>query len=129
LGGTDGGVLRENGDALLALQVVAVHHAVVEVLMGRESTRLLQHGVDEGRLAVVDVGDDGDVTNVVARGHTAALLPVGGGGAPSSAHLPAGESSHGLTPWYGARTVSAAGSLGRAPRAVKPHTTGCVMVP
>ena len=34
-----------------------------------ERTGLLEHGVDQGGLAVVDVGDDGDVTDVVARGH------------------------------------------------------------
>ncbi|ALM38828.1 hypothetical protein SFR_2213 [Streptomyces sp. FR-008] len=30
---------------------------------------MLEHGVDQGGLAVVDVGDDGDVTDVVTRGH------------------------------------------------------------
>jgi hypothetical protein len=29
---------------------------------------LLEHGVDEGGFAVVDVGDDGDVANVLAHG-------------------------------------------------------------
>ena len=37
--------------------------------VGGERTRLLQHGVDQSGLAMVDVSDDGDVTDVVARGH------------------------------------------------------------
>jgi hypothetical protein len=70
-------VLGEDRDALLTLQVVRVHHAVVERLGGMrgEGAGLLEHGVDQCGLAVVDVGDDGDVTNVVARGHSEALLP------------------------------------------------------
>jgi hypothetical protein len=27
---------------------------------------LLEHPIDEGRFAVIDVGDDGDVANIVA---------------------------------------------------------------
>lgn len=38
---------------------------------------LLEHGVDDGRLAVVDVGDDGYVTDVVARGHDVAYSRSG----------------------------------------------------
>ena len=63
-----GGVLRENRDALLALQVVRVHHSLVDVLVLAERTGLPEHGVDEGRLAVVDVGDDGDVAEIVPGG-------------------------------------------------------------
>jgi hypothetical protein len=62
----DGGVLGEDGDAALALQVVAVHHARLRDLVGAEALGLLEHGVHEGGLAVVDVGDDGDVADVLA---------------------------------------------------------------
>ena len=61
----NGRVLGQDGDALLALQVHRVHDAVLDVtlllLVHAESTLLEQHGVDEGRLAVVDVRDDRDV--------------------------------------------------------------------
>ena len=55
-------------DAAFTLLIELVHHAIVGRLMGREGARLLEHGVDEGRLAVVDVGNDGDVAHVGADG-------------------------------------------------------------
>ena len=61
-----GGVLREDRDALLALELARVHDAVGRVGAQAELARLLEEGVDERRLAVVDVGDDGHVTDVVA---------------------------------------------------------------
>ena len=66
-----GGVLGEDRDALLALEVVGVHRPLVDVGVLAERAGLPEHGVDEGGLAVVDVGDDGDVAQVVAgaRGH------------------------------------------------------------
>ena len=59
----NGSVLGQNGDAALALQFVGIHDALDEVLVGAECAALLQHGVDQRGLAVVDVGDDGDVAN------------------------------------------------------------------
>ena len=64
----DRGVLREDRDALLALELVRVHGALFDVGVVGEGVRLLQHRVDERRLAVVDVGDDRDVAQVVAGG-------------------------------------------------------------
>ena len=64
----DRGVLGEDRDALLALEVHRVHDALVDVLVLAEGAGLPQHGVDERGLAVVDVGDDGDVAQVVAGG-------------------------------------------------------------
>ena len=58
------GVLGQNGDAALALQVVGVHDALDHMLVGAESAALPQHGVHQRGLAVVDVGDDGDIANV-----------------------------------------------------------------
>src|SRR5690606_3271595 len=60
-------VLGEDRDALLTFQVAGVHHALVDLveLVGGEGTGLLEHAVDDGGLAVVDVGDDGDVADVV----------------------------------------------------------------
>ena len=65
----DGRVLRHDRDALLALQVDRVHDPLGHVLVGAEDPRLPQHGVHEGGLAVVDVGDDGDVADVRALQH------------------------------------------------------------
>jgi hypothetical protein len=54
-------VLREDGDAALALEVVRVHHALDDDLVGRGRRRSGGACVDERGLAVVDVRDDGDV--------------------------------------------------------------------
>jgi hypothetical protein len=59
-------VLGEDRDALLALEIHRVHDALIDVLVGAERSRLPEHGVDERRLAVVDVGDDRDVAQVLA---------------------------------------------------------------
>ena len=62
-------VLGEDRDALLALEIVRVHDALTDVLVGAEGTRLPQHGVDECRLAVIDVRDDRNVPDRVAAFH------------------------------------------------------------
>ncbi len=62
----DRGVLGEDRDAALALLVHGVHDAIGHRRALPESARLTQHGVDERRLAMVDVGDDGDVAEIVA---------------------------------------------------------------
>jgi len=59
------GVLGEDGDALLALEVTGVHDPIRHFLMARERAGLAEHGIDQGGLAVVDVGDDRHVAQVV----------------------------------------------------------------
>ena len=60
----DRGRLGEDGDAALALEVVRIHHPLGDALVVAEGARLLQQAVDERRLAMVDVGDDGDVAEL-----------------------------------------------------------------
>ena len=60
----DGGVLGENRDAAFTLQIVGVHDAVDQVLVGAKRAALPQHGVYQRGLAVVNVRDDRDITNV-----------------------------------------------------------------
>ncbi len=57
----DGGRLGEDRDAPLALLVVGVHDPVDERLVLAEHPARAEEGVDERRLAVIDVGDEGDV--------------------------------------------------------------------
>jgi hypothetical protein len=57
-------VLRENGDSPLALERVRIHHALLNDLIVAERTGLAEHLVHQRRLAVVDVRDNGDVTNL-----------------------------------------------------------------
>ena len=78
----DGAVLGEDGDTTFALQVIGVHDQPVlpagelVQLFGTEHPGLIEHFVDEGGLAVVDVRDDGDVAQVSAGG-SRHLLSVG----------------------------------------------------
>ena len=66
-----GRVLREDRDALLALEVAGVHDPVGDtrlLLVRGERALLVEHRVHQRGLAVVDVGDDGDVAKVAAQG-------------------------------------------------------------
>jgi len=58
------GRLGQDGDAALALEVVGIHHPLGDALVFAERAGLLQQAVDQRRLAVVDVGDDGDVSQL-----------------------------------------------------------------
>ena len=67
-GVVDRAVLGEDRDAALALEVVRIHHPLGRAFVGGEGSGLLQQAVDERRLAVVDVGDDGDVADEAGHG-------------------------------------------------------------
>ena len=54
-------VLGQNGDAALLLQRVGIHDPLFHFLMRGKGAGLLQQLVHQGGLAVVDVGDDGDI--------------------------------------------------------------------
>ena len=58
------GVLREDGDAALALQVGVVERALRDPLVRAERAALRQKHVDERGLPVIDVRNDGDVAPV-----------------------------------------------------------------
>src|SRR5699024_10559625 len=58
------GVLRKDRDALFALQVTGVHDTVLDFRVRVEGARLTQHGIDESRLSVVDVRDNGDISKL-----------------------------------------------------------------
>ena len=60
----DRGGLGQDGDAALALEIVGIHGALDLALVLAVDPRLLQEPIDQGRLAVVDVRDDGDVTKL-----------------------------------------------------------------
>src|SRR5262249_26558715 len=62
----DRDVFGENGDPALALQVVRIEDAVADQLTGAKFAALAQQAIDQRRLSVVDVGDDGDIADVVA---------------------------------------------------------------
>ena len=60
----DGGVLGQNGDAALTLQIVGVHDALYGLLIFTVYAALLQHLIHQRGLAVVNVGDNGDVSQL-----------------------------------------------------------------
>ncbi len=60
----DGGILGKNGDAALAFEVVGIHDAFRHLLVLAEGVTLAQETIHEGGLAVVDVGDDGNISEV-----------------------------------------------------------------
>jgi hypothetical protein len=61
---TDSRVLRKDGDAAFALELVAVHGPLGDAFVGAKDAGLLEHRVDESGLAMIDVGDDGDVAEI-----------------------------------------------------------------
>ncbi len=97
----DGRVLGHDGDALLPLQVDRVHDPLDHVLVGAEDPGLPEHGVDQRGLAVVDVGDDGDVSDVLTLLHvvTVARIAV----APGGGRLAALRSASDNAGWRGCR--------------------------
>ena len=89
----NGGLLGGDGDAALVFLVHGVHNQSLGHLglVGAESVGLLQETINEGGLAVVNVGDDGDVADfgsssfhnlsiVALFGGFSKGLEVGGGG-------------------------------------------------
>ena len=59
----DGRVLGQNSNAALAFQLVGVHHAFGMSLVGAPGAALVEHGVHQRGLTVIDVRDDGDVAD------------------------------------------------------------------
>ena len=56
--------LGKDGDPAFAFDVVRIHRPLGDRLVLAEAARLLEQLIDQRRLAVVDVGDDGDVADV-----------------------------------------------------------------
>ena len=71
----EGDVLGEDRDPAFFLQIVAVEDAVPLKLALAELAALAQHAIDQRRLAVVHVGDDDDVSYVVAA-HAFMAMPT-----------------------------------------------------
>ena len=86
-------VLGQDRDAALALELVAVHGAFLHPFVGAEHAALVQQGVHQRGLAVVDVGDDGDVaphrigdrlTGISGRRHLISIVAFRGSAAVMS---------------------------------------------
>ena len=62
-------ILRQDGDSTFLFQIVRIHHPFDDVLVGGKSACLLEEFVDQRGLAVVNVGDDGDIANRTRHEH------------------------------------------------------------
>jgi len=67
------GRLGQDGDAALAFQIVRIHRPLGDRLIVAKRPRLAEKLIDEGGLAMIDMGDDRDVANV----HRAAFAARG----------------------------------------------------
>lgn len=86
----NGRVLRQNGNASFLFLIVGIHHAFDFAGAFAEGAGLLQELVDEGGFAMVNVGDDGDVTDIL-EGHD--IHQGGGGLLEKAAIIPEGRLS------------------------------------
>ena len=69
------GVLRANRNSFFPLEVHRIHHPLFDLLVGAKSAGLAQQLIDKGGLAVINVRNDGNVTNLV---HGTGFLEVRG---------------------------------------------------
>ncbi len=58
-------ILRANGDSFLTLEVHRVHHAFLDLLIGPKCAGLPQQLIDQRCLAVINVRNDGDITDFI----------------------------------------------------------------
>ena len=63
-------VLGQNSDATLFFKIVRVHHPFRNVLMRGKRARLTQHLVDQRGLAMINVSNNCNVTDVVSHAST-----------------------------------------------------------
>ena len=66
----EGHALGFDGDSALALDVHGVQNLLLHLSVG-EAPAMLDEPVSQRRLAMVDMGNDGEVPNVVEIGHVA----------------------------------------------------------
>ena len=76
----DRGALGEDGDPALLLEVVRIHRALFDALVVAEGAGLAEQLVDEGGLAVIDVGDDRHVAEGKRSRHARLSLNSGAAG-------------------------------------------------
>ena len=57
-------VFCQDRDATLAFQVVGIHDTDRHIFVGAKYAALFQHGIDERRFAMVNVGDDCNISQV-----------------------------------------------------------------
>ena len=61
-----GGILGHNGNPLFTLKGITVHYQLTDYLVVPEHLALLKHGIYQGSLPMVNMGDNGYVSYVTA---------------------------------------------------------------
>ena len=56
-------IFCQDGNATLFFKIVAIHHTFSDVLMGGKCGRLRQQLIHHGGLTMVNVSNDGDITD------------------------------------------------------------------
>jgi hypothetical protein len=121
----EGGAFGENRDAALALEVVRIEGTLGDLLVGAEHAGLTQKLIDQRRLAVVDMRDDRDVTNI--HGHSVGDTPSGNTYTRPAEATSLSSAASGRAPTW--LMISAAHKLPIAPQVgsgkpwVKPNST------
>ena len=59
-----GGALGENGDPAFPLEIIGIHRPLGDLLVVAKQAGLAEQCVDQGRFAMVDVGDDRNIAEV-----------------------------------------------------------------
>ena len=62
-------ILRKNCNSPLALDIPRVHHALIDLLIRAKNVTLTQHCIDQGRLTVIDMCNNGNVAQLFIRRH------------------------------------------------------------
>ncbi len=78
----DGRILGQDGDTAFALLIIGIHDPLKLLPAGFQGSRLLQQFVHQSRLAMVDMGNDGDISNILNQ----VRIPVGAWPAPLGRH-------------------------------------------
>ena len=71
----NGRILGKDRDASLSLEIIAVHDLLYDLLILSIDTCLLEHGIYDSSLTVVNVCDDGDVAHILDLCHTTTPFP------------------------------------------------------
>ena len=68
---SNGGILGQNCNTTLALQVIGVHDELADLLILTKDLSLFEQAVYQSSLAVIYVRDDGDISYIGANSHRA----------------------------------------------------------
>ena len=67
-------IFGKYGDTTLTLQSIGVHNAILYMFISTENTALLQHSINQSGLAMVNVGDNCYITNIISNHCYCSLL-------------------------------------------------------